>query len=248
MSSDEFSSIKAEIPRGSELSEDEQAQIRALHEEGVSNRGTAEQLCRAPSTIDNFVRDPDSYGQRQRSGRPKKLSPQEERLVGRLVSNSMISINGVRASLSTPVSRMTVWKAIKRNGNIVRCRLRPAPRLTQSHKDAWPAFARKNMATDWSKVIFSDEKKFNLDGPDGNGHYWRDLYRHPLVFSKRNFGGGTVMVWGGFYQEVVLDIAFVSTRTNSSDYEEMLGYHLLPFLDQHSATPFILAGQRGNPR
>ncbi|CAJ0925848.1 unnamed protein product, partial [Mesorhabditis belari] len=42
-------------------------------------------------------------------------------------------------------------------------------------------------------VIFSDEKKWNLDGPDGVGYYWRDLRRDPMVFGTRNFGGGPVM-------------------------------------------------------
>ena len=140
------------MPRGPQLSEVEQAQIQALHTAGVSNREIAKQLRRCPKTIYNFLRDPGSYAQKKRSGRPKKLSAQEERLIGRLVSNSSISTNEVRASLSTPVSKMTVWRAIRRNNNIVHSRLRPAPRLTESHKIARLEFARKNMATDWSKV------------------------------------------------------------------------------------------------
>lgn len=43
------------------------------------------------------------------------------------------------------------------------------------------------------QIVWSDERKFNLDGPDGYG----DLGQEPRVFSKQNFGGG-VMVSAGF--------------------------------------------------
>ncbi|ETN73408.1 hypothetical protein NECAME_18360 [Necator americanus] len=36
------------------------------------------------------------------------------------------------------------------------------------------------------RVVFSDHKKRNLDGPDGCRHYWGDL-------RKGNFGGGSLM-------------------------------------------------------
>jgi hypothetical protein len=37
-------------------------------------------------------------------------------------------------------------------------------------------------------------KKFNLDGPDGVACYWHDL-RKEQIFSKRQQGGGSLMVW-----------------------------------------------------
>ena len=46
--------------------------------------------------------------------------------------------------------------------------------------------------------MFSDEKKFNLDGPDGSQCYWQDLRNEKQLFSKRPFRGGSVMVWGAF--------------------------------------------------
>uniref|UniRef100_A0A182S088 Uncharacterized protein n=1 Tax=Anopheles funestus TaxID=62324 RepID=A0A182S088_ANOFN len=49
------------------------------------------------------------------------------------------------------------------------------------------------MARQWDTVIFSDEKKFNLDGPDGFIGYWRDLRKEPEYFSRDNFGGGSLM-------------------------------------------------------
>ena len=37
-------------------------------------------------------------------------------------------------------------------------------------------------------------KKFNLDGPDGLAYYWHDLRMEELTFSRRQQGGGSVMV------------------------------------------------------
>ncbi|EYC17755.1 hypothetical protein Y032_0029g1853 [Ancylostoma ceylanicum] len=65
------------------------------------------------------------------------------------------------------------------------------------------------------QMMSFDLNKFTLDGLDGN---WRDF------LSTRYFGSDTVMVWSGFYPEGGLDIAFVLTRANSSDYDEVIGF------------------------
>ncbi|KIH43245.1 hypothetical protein ANCDUO_26754 [Ancylostoma duodenale] len=66
-------------------------------------------------------------------------------------------------------------------------------------------FVQTNLARDWTKVVFLDEKKFNLDGPDGYKYYWRDPRKDTVVFSRRNFGGGNVMVWGAFCNDSSLE-------------------------------------------
>lgn len=77
--------------------------------------------------------------------------------------------------------------------------------------------------------MWSDEKKWNLDGPDGFDGYWHDLRKDPLYFSKRNFGGGSLMVWAAFESAGTVAIAFVSSKMNSDDYQEVLDEHLTPF-------------------
>lgn len=89
------------------------------------------------------------------------------------------------------------------------------------------------------KIVFSDEKKFNLDGPDGFRDYWRDLRKEPMYFSKRNFGGGSLMVWGAFSSSGTLSLAFPSTRMDSLEYQRVLSNHLLPYLTAHPEKEFI---------
>ena len=49
------------------------------------------------------------------------------------------------------------------------------PRLSMKHKEKRLEYARQYqtmIAKGWLKVVFSDEKKFNLDCPDGFLKHW----------------------------------------------------------------------------
>lgn len=45
-----------------------------------------------------------------------------------------------------------------------------------------------NQQTNWSKIIFNGEKKFNFDDPDVIYSYWRDLLKGKDVFFTFRFG------------------------------------------------------------
>ncbi|GAB0087664.1 fat-like cadherin-related tumor suppressor homolog [Sergentomyia squamirostris] len=96
------------------------------------------------------------------------------------------------------------------------------------------------------QVIFSDEKKFNLDGPDGLNSYWRDLRKEPRYFSKRNFGGGSLMIWGAFCAEGTLKLQFTSHKMKSRDYIIVLRSRILPFLPGDRRQNYIF--QQDNAR
>lgn len=104
------------------------------------------------------------------------------------------------------------------------------PQLLQRHKIERLNFSQQVMTWDnqWIQIIFSDEKKWNLDGPDGWKYYWHDLRKEKEIFSKRQLGGGSVMTWGCFAYNGVGSIAFVSGKMNSQAYQSVLASHLLP--------------------
>ena len=80
----------------------------------------------------------------------------------------------------------------------------------------------------WRKIIFSDEKKFNLDGPDGNCFYYHDKRKKQLLHDRRHTGGGGVMVWGAIGWNGKTDLAFLEGNQNSTGYLNTLQHHLLP--------------------
>lgn len=91
-------------------------------------------------------------------------------------------------------------------------KLMKAPKLTPFHKAKRVEWARERIGLPASychNVIFSDEKRFSLDGPDGASYYWADKRLPKRIFSTRQQGCGSVMVWAGVSARGATDIIFV---------------------------------------
>ncbi|CAF3449427.1 unnamed protein product [Rotaria sp. Silwood2] len=101
--------------------------------------------------------------------------------------------------------------------------------LTTAHKDLRLIWAKDHMTgnNEWHTVVWSDEKKFNLDGPDSFSYYWHDLRKEEEIFSTRAQGGGSVMIWTLFGWGGKSSICFINGRMNSNGYREVLKNHLV---------------------
>ena len=73
---------------------------------------------------------------------------------------------------------------------------KPTPHLKKHHKAKRIAFTKKNLnkVEFWERVLFTDENKFNLDGPGGCQYYWHVILKDPETYSKRVAGDGSVIV------------------------------------------------------
>ncbi|CAH2099189.1 unnamed protein product [Euphydryas editha] len=96
-------------------------------------------------------------------------------------------------------------------------------------------FAKKYQcwtASDWRKVLFSDESKFHLFGSDGRKYVRRPAgtrynvrYQTPTV----KHGGGNIKVWGAFSANGIGPLVEIHGNMDAVMYKDILQNHMLPF-------------------
>lgn len=216
---------------GKPLTEHERGQITAYKDAGLSNRAIAQRIGRSARVVNNFVRLGDQYGTKTSTGRPRSLSARQERHVCRMVGSGEASLGQLSRNPDICVHKSTLSRAVQRCGHLRYARMKRQPRMTNAHKATRLAWGREHAhwGERWKTVVFSDEKKFNLDGPDGWRYYWHDIRTEEQVFSKRQQGGGSVMVWGAFGYKGTLPLAFPTGRMKATDYQDLMEASLLPF-------------------
>jgi transposase len=234
---------------GKQLTGEERGQIKAWLVDNVSVREMARRLKRNKATIANYIRDPEDYGKRFVKGRPSKLSEHYKRRLFRTAANSCMSAGKLVAELQLNVTRQTVANKLNGSVRFKYKKINVAPKLTPKHEKkrlAWATnmvdFGERN----WRTVIFSDEKKWNLDGPDGHSYYWYCLGREEKTIFSRQNGGGSVMIWAGMWSDGTTQISFVEGNQKSTDYIYTWSEYLLPSAHLRFGTNFIF--QQDNAR
>jgi transposase len=216
---------------GKRLTAEEKGKVQQLHILGFSQRKIAKEIGRSKTVICHYLADPIGYGLVPRSGRPRAVRPRTMKRIITLASNKVTSAAKIKHRLGLRMTSRTVCRYLKGSENLKFQKMKGRPPLTKEHKEKRLEFALNHVMwnSEWTTVIFSDEKKFNLDGPDGFHYYWHDTRKEELTFSKRVQGGDSVMVWIGFCASGKTSIEFISTRMNSENYISLLDRVLLPF-------------------
>ena len=199
------------MPPRQRLNTRERGMALAWIQEGVPLREIGRRLGVSHSVI-NRLRDrwfeTGTVEELPRSGRPRVTTGQQDRyIVVTAMRNHTATARSLRDQLRNAtqlnVGLQTVRNRLREHG--IRSR-RPAvnPPLSQVHRHnraAWARHHRRWLRQQWAGTLFSDESRFALSFNDGRIRVWRcpgERFADATVMQHDRFGGGSVMVWGGF--------------------------------------------------
>lgn len=227
--------------KGKAFSAEERRLISSLRDDGFSCRQIARHIKRSFSSVAKFLRFGPEYGTSRSTGRPPVLSPREKRHILRQASNSSLPAKVIAEKANVCTHVRNVQRVIQNSKHIVRRKLKRKPVLSARHQAARLKFAQEHMSwvKKWKRVIYSDEKKFNLDGPDGFSYYFHDLRKEERVLSRRQQGGGSVMIWACIGYENKGDIVFLPKKVNSEVYKRLLEKQKATFAELSRGEPIF---------
>ncbi len=168
--------IWKEMGSGRDITKNEMLLIDTLHVLGYSGRHIAHILNRSEHCARRHIAREGNINLPVRSGRPRLISPRDERHVCREARIFGSSCAKIKHSLGIPFSKNTILRSIKRDMHLEYTKMAVHQPLTAAQ-----CVVRFNWCVDklllgklWHNWVFFDEKKWNFDGPDGWACYWRD--------------------------------------------------------------------------
>lgn len=223
-----------EMARGTELSPEECNTIRTLRAAGLTVRATAAAVKRSVGVCVKVLSAGGKAKTKNRRGGQRKTTDRDRRHIVRLVAAGQTSAAKVKDKLKLSCSVRTVQRVLNDVDWLVYKKNTAQPALTKRHKDqrvAWAGDRALWGERQWAAVVFSDEKKWNCDGPDGLRYQWEDKRSDVQPNVRRHSGGGSIMVWAAFCGTSKSALKFLSGKIDSAKYISTLRTHLQPLID-----------------
>ena len=219
-----------------ELSTDLRQMIIDCHKKGIRYRIISKKLDIPLSTVGNIIRkyknSEHAVVNLSRSGCPRKLTDSNARWIGRKVQkNPFVTRGEIQSDLKEAgidVGKDTISRVLNRPGLFSR-----SPRkvllLKHQHVKARLNYVKtygENPQEFWDKVIWSDETKIELFGRNSATRVW---WKDGSAFYNKNtiptvkFGGGSIMIWGGFSSKGPGEIEIIDGKMNGRMYRKILG-------------------------
>uniref|UniRef100_A0AAY4C701 Oxysterol-binding protein n=1 Tax=Denticeps clupeoides TaxID=299321 RepID=A0AAY4C701_9TELE len=189
--------------------------------EGCSTLKIAKLLKRDHQTIKRFIQN----SQQGHVEKPRcKITAHELRKVKRAAAKMPLatSLAIFQSCNITGVPKSTRCAILSDMAKVRKAERRPP--LKKTHKLKRQDWAKKYLKTDFSKVLWTDEMRVSIDGPDGWARGWIGKGQRAPVRLRRQQGGGGVLVWAGIIKDDLVGPFRVEdgVKLNSQTYCQFL--------------------------
>ena len=177
-------------------------------------------------------------GPKPKIGKKEKL--QIKRSINRILKEGKkVNSSKILAECELNVSKWTVQRSLKKM-DLKYKKASIQIKLTQQHRQLRLKCVSEwiEKRINWTKVVFTDEKRFSLDGND----CWMSYQSNDLKTyrNKRQMKGGSIMVWGMLFSSGKLLIKLLKGNQKSSDYKETIETFAVPAIMNEMGDDFIL--------
>ena len=183
------------------------------------------------STVQYIIARWKKYGTTKncsRTGRPRKVQPREMRCLKRtLRKNRWTSLRSITSEFNTTIQKKLSCKTVRRRiADLGFKSYVPAkkPLISERNRRKRLLFYnsyRQFSISDWSRVIWSDESRFNLFHSDGRERVWRcqnERYNQDCIRKTIQGNGGSVLIWACFYKTTLGPCFILDKTVNSTTY------------------------------
>ena len=219
------------------LHAEEQASILALAKANKTYNEISKLVSRSYSSVRRVVMRGRVKVAASNRGYQSKSSTSAKRLLVRQARTGRFTARKLRDEYAPFLTFRRVQQLLQNVPDLRWARSVGIPTLSPNHRRCHQDWCRNHLkrgASFWRWVIFSDEKRCSLDGPDGLKSYWHDKRVPKRWHSTRQSEGGSVVVWGAVSVHGKSELAFINGHINGQSYCQMLGKTLVPFVETHS--------------
>lgn len=233
------------MSKGRNITPEQRRQVQLLKRQGLTYRNISQQLgislgaCHKAmqhikiwKTTENIPRKP----------KVRKTDCRTDRIIHRLSEadrfKTAVDIHReIQLHLDDEISVRTVQRRLSEFGLLGRV-ARHKPYISEKNRRARLQFAKDHLnwtEKQWSKVVFTDESKFNRMGSDGKIYVRRrtgEEYSTRCIKPTIKGGGGSVLVWGSMTINGTGPIHRIEGKMDRFVYLDIVKNILLPFAEE----------------